>query len=73
VDQPQVQAARAFVQQKLPNLTLLDVTEAYTQVVAGINVKFVSTVSDDEGTTNWEFVAYQSLDGKWHLTSANRL
>lgn len=73
VDQPQVQNAKAFVQEKLPTLTLLDVTKAYTQVVAGLNVKFVSRVSDEEGIMDWEFVAYQSLDGKWHLTSANRI
>jgi len=73
VDQPQVLEAKGFLQQKLPNLTLLDVTRAYTQVVAGINVKLVARVLDEEGTMDWEFVAYQSLDGKWHLTSANRI
>ncbi|WP_306599435.1 hypothetical protein [Geothrix sp. 21YS21S-2] len=73
VDQPQVLEAKGFLQRKLPNLTLLDVTRAYTQVVAGINVKLVAKVLDEEGTMDWEFVAYQSLDGKWHLTSANRI
>ncbi|GEM_PF-1307927 len=73
VDQPQVVEAKGFLQQKLPNLTLLDVTRAYTQVVAGLNVKLVARVLDEEGTMDWEFVAYQSLDGKWHLTSANRI
>lgn len=73
VDQPQVVEAKGFLQQKLPNLTLLDVTRAYTQVVAGLNVKLVAKVLDEEGTMDWEFVAYQSLDGKWHLTSANRI
>ncbi|BDU74034.1 hypothetical protein [Mesoterricola silvestris] len=73
VDQPQVREAKDFLQQKLPGMTLLDVTRAYTQVVAGLNVKLQAKVLDEEGTMDWEFVAFQGLDGTWHLTSANRI
>jgi hypothetical protein len=73
VDTPLVGDARAFVQKHLASMTLGDVTEAYIQVVAGLNVKLVCTVVADDGPSAWEFVAYRSLDGKWHFYSANRI
>ena len=72
-DSQLVQDARSFVQRHLASMTLDEVTEAYTQVVAGLNVKLVCTVSGEDGPASWQFVAYRSLDGQWHFRSANHL
>lgn len=71
-DNPLVAEAKAYVQKHLVAMSLGEVAEAFTQVVAGVNVKFVCQVAADDGTSTWEFVAYQSLDGRWHFWSANR-
>jgi len=71
--QPLVQDARAFIQRHLATMTLNEVTEAYTQVVAGLNVKLVCAVQDEDGNHTWQFIAYRSLDGRWHFHSAARL
>jgi len=70
---PLVLDAKAYVQKHLAAMSLGEVTEAYTQVVAGVNIKLVVNVTADDGPSSWQFVAYQSLDGKWHLYSANRI
>jgi hypothetical protein len=72
-DNPLVQDARAFIQRQLASMTLNEVTEAYTQVVAGLNVKLVCEVQGQDGTAPWQFIAYRSLDGQWHFHSAARL
>lgn len=72
-DTPLVLDAKAFVQKHLASMNLNEVTEAYTQVVAGLNVKLVCEVMADDGPSFWEFVAYRSLDSKWHFYSANRI
>jgi hypothetical protein len=72
-DMPLVQDARAYIQKHLPSMNLEDVKEAYTQVVAGLNVKLICSVTADDGQSNWQFVAFRSLDGHWHLTSAKRI
>ena len=72
-DNPLVQDARAFIQNHLASMSLNEVTEAYTQVVAGMNVKLVCEVAGEDGTATWQFVAYRSLDGRWHWHSATRV
>ena len=73
LDLPLVQETKAYVQKHLAAMTLGELREAYTQVVAGVNIKVVCNVTADDGNSTWEFVVYQSLDGKRHLYSANRI
>ena len=73
LDAALVQEAKAYVQKHLAAMSLGEVTEAYTQVVAGVNIKVVCNVSADDGPSSWQFVVYQTLDGKYHLYSADRL
>ncbi|BDU77884.1 hypothetical protein [Mesoterricola sediminis] len=68
-----VQEARTFVQAHLQGLDLDEVCEAYTQVVAGLNIKFVCPVRGEDGLSRWQFVVYRSLDGRQHFTSAIRI
>ena len=73
LEAPQVLEARTFLQGRLPNMTLNELREAYTQVVAGLNVKLVCEVLEEDGPATWQFVAFRSLDGRWHFHSALRL
>jgi hypothetical protein len=73
VDATVVEEAKTFVQRHFTSMTLLEVKEAYTQVVAGLNVRFTCVVQGDDGLSEWQFVAYLSLDKQWHLHSANRI
>ena len=70
---PEVQAAKAEIQKHFTNLKILSVSEAYAQVVAGMNYKLVCKVLEDDGDGTWEFVVWRKLDGTWKLTSAQRL
>jgi hypothetical protein len=73
LDAALVLEAKAYVQKHLASMNLGEVTEAYTQVVAGLNIKVVCSVTADDGPSSWQFVVYQTLDGKYHLYSADRL
>ena len=73
LDTPVVQQAKGYIQNQMPNLVLGEVTEAYTQVVAGLNVKLVVEATGEDGPSTWQFVAFRSLDQRWHLTSAQRI
>lgn len=70
---PEVQAAKAEIQKHFTNLRIQSVSEAYAQVVAGMNFKLVCKVLEDEDDSTWEFVVWRKLDGVWKLTSAHRL
>lgn len=70
---PEVQAAKAEVQKHFTNLQILSVSEAYAQVVAGMNFKLVCKVVQDGDASTWEFVVWHKLDDTWELTSARRL
>lgn len=72
-DTPEVQEAKAFIQGHLASINVDEITEAYTQVVAGLNVKLICKVSGEDGPSEWQFVAYRSLDGRWHLWAADRI
>ena len=72
-DSPTVLAAEAYLQTQLAAMQLEEVTEAYTQVVAGLNVKLICTVETADGPAQWEFVAFRSLDQRWHFSFAQRL
>jgi hypothetical protein len=72
-DGSDVQDAKAYLQGLLPFMTLGEVTEAASQVVAGLNLVFTCAVVDAEGPAKWQFGAFRSLDGHWHFYSANRL
>jgi hypothetical protein len=73
LDAPLVREARNFIQSHLALMVLGEISEAYTQVVAGLNVKLVCSVTGDDGRSTWQFIAYRSLDGRWHFHSATRL
>lgn len=73
LDAPLVLQARTFIQKQLALLRLEEVQEAYTQVVAGTNVKLVCRASGEDGPAFWEFVAWRKLDGAWELRLARRL
>lgn len=70
---PVVVEARNYVQSRLMSMTLGEVSVAYTQVVAGLNVKIVCSVMEDGHESSWKFVTFKSLDGQWHLGLAQRL
>jgi len=70
---PLVQEAKSFIQKQFATMNLRDVTEAYVQVVAGLNVRFRCAVQAEDGCETWEFLAFRSLDGRWHFQSASRL
>jgi hypothetical protein len=73
LDAPLVLQAQAFIQKHLALLRLEELQEAYTQVVAGINVKLVCRVTGEGEPARWEFVAWRKLDGTWMLQSARKL
>ena len=73
VDAPLVQDAKHFAQSRIPSLTLVDVNVAYTQVVSGTNVKFVTTGVEDGQQVTWKFVVYKNLDGQMSLSLAEKL
>jgi hypothetical protein len=73
LDSPLVLEAKKFIQNHLSSMNLTEMTEAYTQVVAGVNVRFVSTVLAEDGPSTWQFEAYQTLNGTWHFWSARRI
>ena len=73
LDNPVVQEAKGYLQNQLPNQVLGEITEAYTQVVAGLNVKLIVAATGEDGPSTWQFVAFRSLDQRWHLTSAQRI
>jgi hypothetical protein len=72
-DMPLVQDAKTYIQKHLASMSVNEIREAYTQVVAGLNVKLICAVTSDDGPSDWQFVAFRSLDGRWHLTSARRI
>ena len=73
VDAPEVKEARTFVQDRLPSLSLGEVKVAYTQVVAGLNIKFISDALDGGRQETWKFVVYRDLEGRMALAVAERL
>ena len=72
-DNPIVQEARDFAQSRMLSMTFGEVSVAYIQVVAGLNVKIVCAVTEDGQPSSWKFVVYRSLDRKWHLGLAQKL
>lgn len=72
-DSPLVQEAEQFVQSRMLSMTFGEVSVAYVQVVAGLNIKMVCSVMEDGEQSSWRFVAFRSLDGRWHLGLAERL
>jgi hypothetical protein len=70
---PIVQEARTFIQKHLASLQLGTPLEACSQIVAGVNIKFICVVTDEDGPADWQFVAYRSLDANWHFISAQTL
>lgn len=70
---PVVQEARDFAQSRMLSMTFGEVSVAYVQVVAGLNVKIVCGVTEDGQQSSWKFVVFKSLDGKWHMGMAERL
>ena len=73
VNAPDVLDAKAFVQDRLPSLALADVQVAYTQVVAGLNIKLISNAMDAGRQETWKFVVYRDLEGRMALALAERL
>jgi hypothetical protein len=68
-----VQEARNFIQGHFSSLSLGAPVEASSQIVAGVNIKFICPATDEDGAADWQFVAYRSLDGVWHFISAEKL
>jgi hypothetical protein len=73
LDAPLVLEAQAFIQKHFAFLRLEAIQEAYTQVVAGTNVKLVCRVAGEGEPSQWEFVAWRKLNGTWELQSARRV
>ena len=71
-DSPVVLDAKAFLQSQLSTMTLTEVLEAEVQVVAGLKVRLLCAVTGDDGASTWQFLAFRSLDGRWHFQGANR-
>jgi len=73
---PVADQARKMVQRYFSDarLRIVEVQEAYTQVVAGTNIKLVCRVlAAGEEDSVWEFVIWHKLDDSWRLTSAVRV
>lgn len=70
VDSPVVLDAKSFIQKHLAILRLDGIREAHTQVVAGIKVRLLCLVTDEDETGLWEFVAWRQPDGRWRFLSA---
>ncbi|GEM_PF-2477837 len=60
----------SFLKKSFPAFGIESVEEAYTQVVAGMNIKLVCKVSHPQCTETWELVVYRDLNGEYHLTGA---
>ena len=73
VDAPLVQDAKNFAQSRISSLTLVDVNVAYTQIVAGTNIKLVTTGVEDGQQVTWMFIIYKKLDGQMSLSLAEKL
>lgn len=73
VDAPEVQDARDFAQSRVPSFAVTRVNVAYTQVVAGLNIKLIATGLEEGRQETWKFVVYKNLDGSLALTLAERL
>ncbi|HLO67536.1 MAG TPA: hypothetical protein VK188_10990 [Holophaga sp.] len=67
-----VKEAHAYMQSHLAGFELLPATEAFTQVVAGLNIRFTCPVVGEEGPFNCQFVVFRDLRGRLHFTSASR-
>jgi hypothetical protein len=73
VDAPLVQDAKNFAQSRIPSVTLVEVNVAYTQVVSGMNIKFIATGVEEGQQVTWKFIVYKKLDGQMSLSLAERL
>ena len=73
VDAPLVLQARKAIQRHFRLLRLGQVLEAYTQVVAGTNVKLVCKVKGEAQESQWEFVVWHKLDNSWQFQSCARV
>jgi hypothetical protein len=73
VDEPLVLQARKAIQKHFRILRLGKVVEAYTQVVAGTNVKIICTVKGEAEPSQWEFVVWRKLDQSWQFQSCARV
>jgi hypothetical protein len=72
-DAAEVQAARAMIQGQFTQIQILEVVEAYSQVVAGTNFKLVCRTAGNGLAGKWQFVIWHKLDGTWELQSAQRI
>lgn len=72
-DNPLVQEARDYAQSRMVSMNFGEVSVAYIQVVAGLNIKMVCSVTEDGQPAIWKFVVYRSLDKQWHLGVAEKL
>ena len=70
---PDVLAARDEAQRANPSLTIEQVLQAYTQVVAGMNYKLVCQVLQEGQETQWRFIVWHKLDGTWEVTRSEKL
>lgn len=73
LNSPEVQQAKQFVQARMASLALTDVRIAYTQVVAGLNIKLITNALEDGRQVSWKFVVYRDLNNQYSLSVAERL
>jgi hypothetical protein len=70
VDSKDVTDALSYVKKNFPAFGVESVEEAYTQVVAGLNVKMVCKVAHPKCSEKWELTVYRDLKSEYHLTGA---
>lgn len=70
VDSKDVTDALSYVKKNFPAFGVESVEEAYTQVVAGLNVKMVCKVAHPKCSEKWELTVYRDLKNEYHLTGA---
>lgn len=77
VTDPAVKQCQTLIQKyfdKLKmNVKLVKVTDAYSQVVAGVNYKIIGAVNNNAKTENWQFIIYKDLKQNMRVTSAQNL
>jgi hypothetical protein len=70
VNEKEVTGALSYLKKNFPAFGIDSVEEAYTQVVAGVNIKLICKVTHPGNRETWEIIVYRDLKNEYHFTGA---
>ena len=70
VSDSEVTGALSYLKSNFPVIQIGTVTEAYKQVVSGLNIKMICKVTQVGKTETWEMVVYKDLNNHYYFTGA---